>query len=451
MNKKGFTLAELAGAIVVIFIIVLIGVPSGKFLFKKVRELTFVYSSKNLMKATEKDCQSRIMRGEYPVLTYMIKDKKISENLQTKGAIPDEGHIILNKECDVINYSFKKDEFVYADSDKTIEDFMIKETTEKEKSLFSLIYQEEYEKIKGIYFVNNLNIHKNAIGVYDISASGKGLIKSWLTKIDDGYNLYIGSEGNIYANYNSGYLFLNSQASEIKFDNFETIFSTNFEHMFEGCLKLANLDIANWDTRNVTKMSDMFFYAQSLTRLDLSKWKTTSLTEIEAMFACCYALKELKLDSWNTSKVANMSFLFSYCEALETLKLSNFNTSNVTSMFGMFYNCVSLKDIDISNLNISKVILMGQMFYNCNSLEKLDISNWQLSATVVMTNMFNLCNSLKEIIVSNGTIATKLNTYIPARSIDEPGKIVIKNELNNVDKNKFEVINWHLYNDKGII
>lgn len=179
---------------------------------------------------------------------------------------------------------------------------MIKEPIEKEKSLFNILYSEYYNQINKIMFVNHQDIHADAIEIKDISQSEKGLVKSWLLKNNEGYILYVGSKGNIYANYDLGYLFLNSLAKEIKFDNFETIFTTNMEHMFEGCTNITNLNIANWDTRNVTEMKDMFFYAQSLKSLDLSKWNTSSLTGIEAMFACCYSLTDLKLNSWNTSK-----------------------------------------------------------------------------------------------------------------------------------------------------
>lgn len=120
-------------------------------------------------------------------------------------------------------------------------------------------------------------------------------------------------------------------------------------------------------------------------------------------------------------------------------------------MFGMFYNCVKLKNLEASNFNISKVVLMGQMFYNCNSLEKLDLTKWQLSAIVIMTNMFNDCHNLKEIIVLNGTMAFKLSTYIPVKTLESPGKIIIKKELDNIDKSKLESNYWYLYNDKGRI
>lgn len=65
--------------------------PTSKFLFKKARELSFKYSANNVMKATEKDCHAKLMRGEYPVLTYLIKDGKLSEPIETKGTLPREG------------------------------------------------------------------------------------------------------------------------------------------------------------------------------------------------------------------------------------------------------------------------------------------------------------------------------------------------------------------------
>ena len=54
--------------------------------------------------------------------------------------------------------------------------------------------------------------------------------------------------------------------------------------IFNGCSKLSNLNISNWDTTNNTSLYQAFLGCKSLTNLDLGNWDTRNVTNMSRMF-----------------------------------------------------------------------------------------------------------------------------------------------------------------------
>ena len=188
--------------------------------------------------------------------------------------------------------------------------------------------------IKTITFESTLTPKDNPAYTYDISVNQDGSVMAYLVEngtLEDywtgdmivAYDMYIQSNGKVYANYDSSWLF----------------------GLFTNLTEINNLQ--NLDTSYVTNMSDMFDNASSLTALDLSHFDTSNVTDMSYMFAYMDALIKLDLSSFDTSNVTDMSYMFAYMDALIKLDLSSFDTSNVTDMSEMFVYMDSLTKLDL--------------------------------------------------------------------------------------------------------
>ena len=125
------------------------------------------------------------------------------------------------------------------------------------------------------------------------------------------YNLYIVSEGKIFA----------PNDCSCMFKHFSDLISINFND--------------NFNTANVTSMESMFSGGSSLTSLDLSSFNTSNVTNMGGMFQDCSSLTSLDLSSFNTLNVTNMSAMFYRCPSLTTT--INIMNANVIDYYNMFY------------------------------------------------------------------------------------------------------------------
>ena len=216
--------------------------------------------------------------------------------------------------------------------------------------------------IKTITFESTLNPKEDATYIYDISANQDNSVMAYL--VENGtvqspvtqesipaYDMYIQSNGKVYANYDSSWLFgLFGNLTEINnLQNLDTSYVTNMSDMFSWMSSLTELDLSSFDTSNVTNMSYMFYNVSSLTELDLSSFDTSNVTDMSDMFYVMSSLTALDLSSFDTSNVANMNSMFFAMESLIELDLSSFDTSNVTDMSDMFYRSSSLNNITYGN------------------------------------------------------------------------------------------------------
>ena len=77
----------------------------------------------------------------------------------------------------------------------------------------------------------------------------------------------------------------------------------------------------------------MFQDCNQLESLDLSNFNTSNVIYMESMFNGCLKLKEIQgINKLDTYRAENMMAFFQGCSELEYLDLSNFNTSNVIYM-----------------------------------------------------------------------------------------------------------------------
>ncbi len=256
---------------------------------------------------------------------------------------------------------------------------MIKAYTSSSTSDF---HSDTYKnKITTIDFMDNNTVPNNAVISWDVSANNSGRVMAWLINDPNNsgyYKLYIGgTNGFVYANTNSSYLFY----------HFENVKSINFNNHF--------------DTSEVTQMHSMFSSCKSLTTLDLSSFNTSKVTDMSAMFQICQKLTSLNISSFDTSNVTSMSYMFNYCEKLTSINVGSFNTAKVTNMSMMFDNCNSLSSIDLSSFNTSSVTDMRSMFDYCNNLTMLDLRSFNTSRVTDMRQMFAYCSKLMRIKISS--------------------------------------------------
>lgn len=286
-------------------------------------------------------------------------------------------------------------------------------------------------------FVDTREVPSNATESWDVSKAKDGGVMAWVIPISSDntkYDLYIGADGGVIANSDSGYLFHDLDAlTKITFGkNFDTSTTKYMSHMFNGCHSLTTIDLVNLDTSNNTNFSYMFSGCSSLTTLDLQTFDTSKARHMAHMFSGCIRLSNLNISSFKTSDVTNMDYMFSSCRSLTSLDLRHFDTSNVTNMGWMFYGCESLKTLNVSTWNTSKVTNMSYMFCGLKNLTNLNVTNFNTSNVTDMQGMFSRCENLNSIDVSNFNTSRVTNMYMMFAYNDGLTSL----DLRNFDTNK---------------
>ena len=468
--KKGFTLIELLAVILILGIIALIAIPTVNNILKEAREGAFRTSSDNIMKSMEEACQTSLIRGDNPVLNYIFTDGKSSSKLEVKGTMPNDGYVFLDRECSVINFYLTDQNNTYTNGEDVRKDYMLKEPIDNNTSIFKSLYSSYYNNLLSINTVNHLNIPEGAIEIKDASVSEAGKIKSWLVQNGSNYDLYIGSEGKIYANYNSAYLFSGSSATSITFDNFYTDFVNNMNSMFYNDNLLIFLDLSNWATNNVINLGAMFEGCSELTTINFDNWNTDSLKYINNIFKNCFKLANINISNWNTKEIVTAAFAFADCYKITSLNLSNWDVSNLLDMkymfksctglydlnistwntkssvnsYYMFFNCKSLVSLNLSNWEGKNITTSGFMFSNCSNLEALNIQNWDMTKLSNQESMFNGVNKLNNLIIKNADSINKLSSYLPSKDVVTPGTITIIGDKTGVDTTTLSSKNWNV-------
>ena len=368
----------------------------------------------------------------------MVKDKAVDERYNT------------NKQTDIMVYNVLKN--VEAESD---------ETTESESnSIFFGNSNVKRRKINNITFVSS-TAGKNSTA-WDVSAQGDESILAWYTTSNGSYNVYIGSDYEMFGNINSSRLFqyvgedsvctatktitdlnlLNVSSVQIMMamfrhtgfnamteldlgNNFDTRNATNMIAMFgeTGYNSMVTLNLGNkFNTSNVTEMSWMFGQTgfKVMTKLDLgSNFDTSNVTTMYNMFRSTgyTAMTSLNLgDKFNTANVENMQAMFydTGFTAMTSLDLgSNFDTSKVTNMSEMFRRCghTEMTSLNLGNkFNTANVTDMSHMFFvtGYEKMEELSLGDkFDTSKVVNMENMFNACGLNK---MTSLNLGDKFNT-----------------------------------------
>ena len=250
---------------------------------------------------------------------------------------------------------------------------------------------------------------------WDVSAQQDKSILAWFTTNANGtLKVYIGSDNEIFGNYNSSYLF-RSVGSSDKCTSTETITNigllntsnvTDMSSMFDmtGYRAMTSLNLGNnFDTSNVTNMYDMFFYTgyTAMTSLNLGdKFDTSNVTNMYRMFNAtgAAAMTNLNLgDKFDTSNVTNMRGMFFATGAatMTNLNLGNkFDTSSVTDMESMFSRTgeKAMTSLNLGDkFDTSNVTDMSSMFINTGytAMTSLDLGDkFDTSNVTDMESMF---------------------------------------------------------------
>ena len=271
--------------------------------------------------------------------------KSLIENQKLESGIINSGQ--------TINYKLR----LWFSSDMTAEEenkvFKAKLKIEVSQNINMLgsslkLSDDEKQTVTKIVFQDKISDVENTTKSYDLSANDNNSVIGKVVSNGDNTNtLYIQSNGEIFANSNSRYLFY--EFTELQ--KIENIYLLNTSqvtimgHMFEKCSKLSELDLSGFDTSKVTDMNGMF----SMWNSNLGNSSYGSLIELD-------------LSSFDTSKVTLMHDMFPYNTSLQKLNISNFNTSNVTDMWHMFTGNKNLIILDFRNATFDRIENSEGMF-----------------------------------------------------------------------------------------
>lgn len=330
-------------------------------------------------------------------ITYEVEIYTATENIeQVKITIP-KGTII--------------DETKNENEEKSFIVFDVLRPTNTEKTEDSKFLNIDGIKRKDIEKITFVKSKSEVIGTnyYDVSAVGSStIIAGYEDKDENGkYEVYIGSDFDIYVNRDTSYLFANTGITTIENINLiNTINSLNMEYMFSNCANLQEITFpSKFDTKNVRNMQEMFGGCSTFKNITLNEeFNTNKVTNISKMFQNCINLTTIDFgNNFDTSNVLDASYMFNNCNKLTTIDLKEkFNTEKVTNMSYMFNNCSKLNTINLrEKFDTTQVTNMSYMFNGCSTLETIDLKEkFNTNKVTNMSYMFCNCSSLRSIYVS---------------------------------------------------
>lgn len=314
----------------------------------------------------------------------------------------------------------------------------------------------ERQNIDNVTFMDNIpsSVYDKSAKAYvdttawDVSAQQDKSILAWYTTNANGtLKVYVGSDDEIFGNYDSSYLF-NCIGNSEKCTSSETISGI-------GLLNVGS----------VVDMSRMFRFTGSnaMTKLDLGeKFNTGNVTSMTGMFAGTGLNKMTTLNlgsMFNTSKVNGMAYMFIKTgrEAMTQLDLGDkFDTSNVIVMQNMFedtgYTAMTTLNLG-SNFDTSNVIDMSGMFKNCGYTKLTGINLGSLFNTSKVTNMSNMFDNFGRTLITELDLGDKFDTS----NVTNMSKMFFECGLYKLKTvnlgNKFDTSNvvnmWHMFHNFG--
>ncbi len=219
------------------------------------------------------------------------------------------------------------------------------------------------------------------------------------------YDIYVLSNGTIYAPANSKNMFASMGKLKTVKGDLDVSRVTTMESMFDYCGSLQSVDSANWKPGKVTNMQYMFYGCGSLTDLDTSGWDMSSVTTMNQTFYGCTKLATLDVSGWDVGNVDFFYGTFFNCNSLTELDTSNWDTGKATNMSSMFANCTKLAELDVSGWDVGNVTTFLQTFAYCPALTELDVSEWDTSSATRMDFMFHADYNLETLDVSKWDVS----------------------------------------------
>lgn len=285
-------------------------------------------------------------------------------------------------------------------------------------------------KIKNIVFKANANGTVPSLPHVDVSSTGSSspIYASW--DAETGTILVDSPSYKVYANENADGMFKNLACLDnVSFTDFSTNYSTSLSSMFEGCERMAAIDISSFEISSVHSVrglfsgceklieivwpkmtfskdgidiSEMFNNCKQLTSIDLQCFNECKIDVATNTFGSCSSLKSIDLSKMDFSTCGGLYGIFANCSSLTTLDVSNFGWKNINGgdWCWPFAGCTSLKEINLGDFYIPKANRLDLFFSGCSSLEKIECTRFDINAGNV-SNFFNGCSSLKSVNVDN--------------------------------------------------
>ena len=272
------------------------------------------------------------------------------------------------------------------------------------------------QRVKNLYFDDQIDIPYNAIGEWDISVNqDRGVMAYYVANAEDStmYDLYIEGDGALYANYNSNHALSGFEklVSINSLEKLSTSLTTNMSYMFANLTSLTSMDASSLDTSKVTDASYLFYCCSSLTSIgDTSGWTFPKVTTTAYAFYYCPQLISLVTTNWDFSENKDMSWMFYGDTALMSLgDESQWNLRKVTTMYRTFYQ-LKLERLNGENWGLDSLENMTQTFHNMMNLTIIEnTGNWNLSKLTTMEGAFYYCNKLTKIDGRNWNLNSLIN------------------------------------------
>ena len=405
MKNKGFTMIELLAIITILATILLISFPTLINMTRRDKERQYNDMVNTLCKAGETYIYDN--QDEYYELgttgnkIYIDIEYLINDDLVSKNEInPKTGNNISGN----IEYTVESDKSLKC---RYTEDIPIPNMLAESKNDGNFLNTNiKSANISKFFIYTNGTTFGNDYNSIDCSYRKDGSVMCyWKEDLEKAgyYEMNITATGEIFAPYNSSYLFASlgfDEMKELNLTGLNTKFVLNMSNMFRGTgnelMESLNLG-PRFNTINVTNMERMFMRVGggSLTSLDLG-------------------------DKFDTSNVTNMKEMFYFAGhgSMTNLDLGNkFDTSNVTNMKEMFYltgrqNLTSLNLGD--KFDTSKVTDMSRMFAETGLFKMTSLNlgkKFVIPSNSKVNDMFNLCGSrniLTSVIVPTQELKDKI-------------------------------------------
>ncbi len=417
--------------------------------------------------STSEETETRTEKGTtstvHVATNYTLNMSGFASNInQIKVVVP------ANVVKDTSENGNKQTEYIIYNVLKNVENESEETTESSYDSIFFGNSNVKRKNINNITFVSSTSGRNST--AWDVSAQGDNSIIAWYTTSNGSYNVYIGSDYEMFGNINSKRLFqyvgedsvctATKTITNLNLLNVSNV--TNMESMFRhtGLNAMTELDLGdNFDTRNVTNMVAMFGETgyNSMVTLNLgNKFDTSNVTEMSWMFSETGFKAMTKLDlgsNFDTSNVISMYNMFrgTGYTAMTTLNLgSKFNTSKVTNMQAMFYDTgfTAMTSLDLGDkFDTSKVTDMSYMFKSTGytAMTSLDLGdNFDTSNVTNTERMFSECGARALGSIDLGTKfdtsnVTNMNCMFASLGMDKLSKFSLGDKF---DTSKVTDMRW---------
>ncbi len=225
-------------------------------------------------------------------------------------------------------------------------------------------------------------------------------------------------------------MFMSASATTIDVSGWNTESATDFTNTFAN-VKLTSLDLSHFNTKKVKSMLGMFDGTVKMENLNVSGWDNESLTTVGYMFRSCgknvtngatinlagfttpkvksmnlmfsgSGFTSLNLGSFSSAELTDMSNMFSQMGKIQSLSFGpDFTAEHVTNMYSAFAQMGrSMVNLDLSSLNVSSVTNLNGAFAS-NSAVTIDLTGWDFSNVENANNTFYGANYIATIYASS--------------------------------------------------